>query len=366
MLAGTSRRAVVRAALASVVGFAWSCSVLAPSDDALLGGLDCLPDEKACGEACVAADAPETGCNAVSCAPCALDHAQAGCGASGCVVAACEPDRGDCDRAAATGCEVDLLRDADHCGECDLGCATTERCEDARCVPACTTRRMATGADEARIALDEEPTLGGGDFTLEAWVRIDATEDGIRPVGSLLDTGSPDLAFAASLAVGELVSGELALGCGVRGANDAIEAGTGTIAAVAPLDAFVHVACVRRNGRLSIHLGGRRVRDARIDVLDVAAFADVRFDGGAHLGSDASARVAIGPIRLSRVARYEGTFAPATHWTPDDRVVFQLLTGAGATATRLEDASGKDHDAIVISGAFAEDPGQAALCGRGP
>jgi hypothetical protein len=282
-------------------------------------------------------------------------------------VAACEPDRGDCDRAAATGCEIDLLGDADHCGVCDLACATTERCEDARCIPACSTRRMATGADEARVALDEEPAIGNDDFTLEAWLRIDAPGGSPRPTGSVLATGSPNLGYTATLGVSELVTGDLALGCGVRGANDSVEAGSGTLVALAPLDVFVHAACVRRKGRLSLHLGGRRVRDARVDALDVAASASVRFDGGARVGGDSvSARVAIGPMRLSRVARYEGAFAPATYWTPDDRVVVQLLAGTSATATRLEDASGKDHDAVVVSGAFAQDPGQASLCGRAP
>ncbi|MFO0624189.1 MAG: hypothetical protein U0325_01115 [Polyangiales bacterium] len=58
-------------------------------------------------------------------AACALANAEAACTAGACQVARCNPGFFDCDGNAANGCEVDINRDAFHCGRCGNRCGAT-------------------------------------------------------------------------------------------------------------------------------------------------------------------------------------------------------------------------------------------------
>jgi cysteine-rich repeat protein len=51
----------------------------------------------------------------------------------GCQTYACDAGRGDCDGAADDGCEVDLLADEDHCGECSESCTFPTTCKRGEC-----------------------------------------------------------------------------------------------------------------------------------------------------------------------------------------------------------------------------------------
>lgn len=62
---------------------------------------------------------------------CGLPGATASCEAGVCVIAACAAGRASCDGRDETGCEVDLLASASHCGACDAPCDGP--CEDGRC-----------------------------------------------------------------------------------------------------------------------------------------------------------------------------------------------------------------------------------------
>ncbi|MFO0608772.1 MAG: hypothetical protein U0324_36735 [Polyangiales bacterium] len=70
-------------------------------------------------------------------AGCHFSHAAASCAASACVMGACEAGFADVDHVAANGCEVDLSRNADHCGEVGHACGAshgTPACVDGACV----------------------------------------------------------------------------------------------------------------------------------------------------------------------------------------------------------------------------------------
>lgn len=49
------------------------------------------------------------------------------------VCACCEPGKLDCDGDPGNGCEVDPMRDPDHCGGCDVSCGQNSVCDDGTC-----------------------------------------------------------------------------------------------------------------------------------------------------------------------------------------------------------------------------------------
>ena len=68
---------------------------------------------------------------------CSVPFATAGCSAGACTVASCATGRGDCDRAAANGCEVDLNADNANCGTCGRACTLGQVCNRGACASAC-------------------------------------------------------------------------------------------------------------------------------------------------------------------------------------------------------------------------------------
>ncbi len=70
---------------------------------------------------------------------CNLANAVEGCSAGSCTVASCDPGFGDCDRAAANGCEINLQTDVTRCGTCSNTCnltRATEACVAGACAVA--------------------------------------------------------------------------------------------------------------------------------------------------------------------------------------------------------------------------------------
>ena len=86
---------------------------------------------------------------------CALAHATAACTASACAVASCAAGFGDCDGAAATGCETDLRTTATSCGACGHACSF------ANAAALCTAGACALGACATGFAdCDGDPANG--------------------------------------------------------------------------------------------------------------------------------------------------------------------------------------------------------------
>jgi hypothetical protein len=107
-------------------------------------GGDCVCDRVSCPSGCCDAagacqmpSAAACGTGGAMCKACMLSHAMARCEAGGCGVASCERNYGDCDNAAANGCEVNLTNTLAHCGGCGEACAPRENatvaCAAGRC-----------------------------------------------------------------------------------------------------------------------------------------------------------------------------------------------------------------------------------------
>ena len=101
---------------------------------------------------------------------CDLTHVdQASCQAGACTIVFCEPGWADCDGEAANGCEIDLQSDAGHCGACDHDCAATGTldvsCQAGSCrIDACVTGLgdcNRDAADGCETDLSADPTHCG-------------------------------------------------------------------------------------------------------------------------------------------------------------------------------------------------------------
>lgn len=95
----------------------------------------CAAGSKSCGDTCVSNALPDVGCAEAACSPCAVAHASAACSTEGnCAVGACQNGFGDCNLAAADGCEVDLTSTDASCGACGVACPSTQVCRKSACV----------------------------------------------------------------------------------------------------------------------------------------------------------------------------------------------------------------------------------------
>jgi len=166
------------------------------------------------------------GCGVVCDAP---PNATAGCIAGACGVGTCHAGWADCDQNHSTGCETDILRNAQHCGGCNIRCTGGDICIDGICDDpgpgeSCTDPfplhaganrvwRSAASLDHftAAPSCDSTP-VDGGDLVL----RYDATFTGIVDV-TLLDK---PLDNRWHLVVGDAACGNVAqeLACDSRSA----------------------------------------------------------------------------------------------------------------------------------------------------
>ncbi|MDP3213039.1 MAG: FG-GAP-like repeat-containing protein, partial [Deltaproteobacteria bacterium] len=68
---------------------------------------------------------------------CLLAHATPTCTAGACAVMACDAGFADCDRVASNGCEVNTRADNANCGTCGMGCAAGQVCSGGVCGATC-------------------------------------------------------------------------------------------------------------------------------------------------------------------------------------------------------------------------------------
>lgn len=91
----------------------------------------CGDGRKQCGERCVAVNDPAYGCTSRHCEPCALTNAIPACFGETCVVKACLFGF-SCE--TATGCQANILTEANNCGACDFQCVAGQSCRDGHCL----------------------------------------------------------------------------------------------------------------------------------------------------------------------------------------------------------------------------------------
>lgn len=312
-----------------------ACSLMAPSDGALSGGvLACGPGQIQCGGACVSRLDPAFGCG--TCNPCRFDHGTAICAAAGCTLAKCESGFDDCDGDDANGCEA-ALTGPTTCGRCGLSChGLTPACADGVCVPRCSAIEF-TATDARLEASSTGWDLGTSELTIELWLQAHGKFGGALG-GSILrlDGGvviTLDARSSPVRLVGQLLTYPVV---------EYLEASIPY-----PTDgAWHHAAFVRVGRELTVWLDGKKEQTVTGAPIALTRTSTV-FLGSKTPLEGSAAPIRLGPLRLSKAARYSAPFAPSTYFRVDEKTVTQWLStqafrGAGLG---LVDEAGGENDA---------------------
>jgi hypothetical protein len=300
-----SRHSVAAAAFVLV-----SCTFAEPAPESLSGAdLHCPVGTKLCDHQCVHVDQPSTGCESSSCEPCAPSHASAVCANGGCAIGVCATGWADCDRDPSNGCEE----------------------EDSLC--SCHSVVFATPTAEASIA-HEGMDLGESDWTWEGWLEFEEGKSNL--VFTMNDTANEE-GYIFVETGDHIVCGVYVPGSQIWGRN--------VLADMTPMlrGQWQHVACQRRDSELKMFLNG---------YVRVTGTIEVPAHGvsNAALKRDFSSAARLGPMRLSKVARYDKEFVPRTRWAPDQDTVLQYLVKSGITAGTFVDEAGGENVGQILGG----------------
>jgi hypothetical protein len=107
----------------------------------------CFPGSKWCGNTCVKTDAPEFGCAADTCTPCALPNATTKCSNDSCAVDTCVGLFADCVKNASDGCETPT-NTLENCASCGQGCKLSHAITDCSDGVHCTIKQCDLGYDD--------------------------------------------------------------------------------------------------------------------------------------------------------------------------------------------------------------------------
>jgi hypothetical protein len=186
--------------------------------------------------------------------------------------------------------------------------------------------------------------FGTSDFTVELWLAWHTA----FATGGLASVLTTNETLEASAIV--LVETQGQVSCA---ATEAQPTGSGAVLANFPEDGvFHHVACVRKAGELTLYVDGM----SRAHVPNTNAIVATGTGAfGRPIGYPAytAASMNVGPVRISRVARYDGSFAPRTFWQVDADTVAQFLTSRGFDGTAIHDEAGADNDGTSPSDIIA-------------
>ena len=108
---------------------------------------------------------------------CAAANGTASCAAGACTVASCAAGWGDCDGAAANGCETDLTSTVAHCATCATACTAGQSCAAGVCTPprSCLEEHQRVpAAPSGTYTIDPDGAGGVAPFA----VYCDMTQDG--------------------------------------------------------------------------------------------------------------------------------------------------------------------------------------------
>jgi hypothetical protein len=112
-------------------------------------------------EASLASDPANCGACGTACP--APAHATAGCAAGACSLDACDAGYGNCNGAAADGCEADFSSDSNNCGACGNACGALKACKAGACVDQPVNLKSGL-VDYWKLDGSLSPSVGGDAF----------------------------------------------------------------------------------------------------------------------------------------------------------------------------------------------------------
>lgn len=299
-----------------------SCTMGEAARESLTGGdLHCVAGMKQCGSTCVAMDRPSTGCSATTCEPCQVPHASATCSGGTCVPSACEFGWKDCDRDPANGCETETE---------SCGCRSVEFSTPNTKVVIKKLVKSEAGA------LLDVMDFQDGDWTWEAWLKVKGEEAAWQFYSN--GEGHENNGFGVGI-------GASGIYCGVQmSGNPAPAAGMFVEGLLRPNE-WQHLACERSGNTLRLYVDG--VLRSTVTAFDVTSVSDATMYRGPSL---TDSPVLLGPMRISKAARYDGNFEPWRRWSADPDTVVLYLVSKGMKEQTLADEAGEPNNGSVSGG----------------
>jgi hypothetical protein len=189
--------------------------------------------------------------------------------------------------------------------------------------------------------------LGGGDWTLEAWIKPHGAFAG----GVVFVLNEANLVNEVRLLYDDTTG---AIGCTTYSGAGPTGKGTGnlTLSAGDLRDgAWHHAACVRLGGIGKLYVDGVE-SDTDVVSTDLVAASNIAFGQPSGYPALLAAPVVVGPFRFSSAARYLTSFTPAHIWPVDGHTVTQYLS-ATPFAGSLVDEAGGDNTSTAATGVSA-------------
>jgi hypothetical protein len=189
--------------------------------------------------------------------------------------------------------------------------------------------------------------LGGGDWTLEAWIKAHDAFTG----GVVFVLNEATLTNEVRLTYDDTTG---SIGCTTYSGSCPCGKGTGNMSLAAGDirdGAWHHAACVRVGGIGKLYLDGVE-SDTDIVSTSLTPASDIAFGQPSGFPSYVAAPVLVGPFRFSDLARYSSSFAPSQTWAVDSHTITQYLSGS-PFAGALVDEAGGDNTSTSATGVSA-------------
>ncbi len=235
----------------------------------------------------------------------------------------------------------DVLTDDANCGVCGNACAFNASCVAGTCAALPCHALTFDGKDDYVTVPASADFAYGAEFTVEWWMRANAGVDYPRILSHEATMGAPNTLYTSWSIDGVNKLGQVRF----QTANNMLTQASTTLVA---LGEWAHVAAVITGGnKITLFVNG-----AKSDTRPAAFSGDttqVALGIGAQLKylTDYPYGGGIGPLRLSKVARYAGAFSPTWGWKADGDTlaVWNMFEGAGTTL--LDQSAGK-HDGTLV------------------
>lgn len=189
--------------------------------------------------------------------------------------------------------------------------------------------------------------LGGGDWTLEAWIKPHGAFAG----NVVFVLNEANLANEVRLLYDDTTG---AIGCSTYSGSCPCGKGTGnmTLSAGNLRDGrWHHAACMRQGSIGKLYVDGVEA-DTDVVSTNLVPASNIAFGQPSGYPSYQAAPVVVGPFRFSSAARYVTSFTPAHTWPVDAHTVTQYLSATGFAGSLVDEAGG-DNTSTAATGVSA-------------
>jgi len=229
----------------------------------------------------------------------------------------------------------------------------TPTCENGTCIaPACYAIKLTSPS--ARIAVDQAGFgIAQSDFTVELWVKIHdefTVESAEKTHIMMMNEGYSVNAFrvrydpVAGAVVCNSYNGSCP--CGPNTGNPELKS------AVINDGEWHHVACVRSGNSVKVFTDGQLSGTDTINV-SLSPSGTMSIGHASGYGDSVAPPALLGPMQISKTARYDGNFTPSKTRSVDGNTIAQWLTSSPLGSSLIDEAGGENggslHTGVIAS-----------------